>query len=549
MVPAIMTIAFTVVLSLLVGIIHHNSVHKQKQVNDLLLERYSNVIKTNINATNNFLNLLEIEWTQGNLTEEVFQEKVTSYLTNHPELINITWANADYEIKSVSPLQGNAHIIGLKIELPQPKAASRKAVKEKHTTYTKAYEALQGGSSFEAWIPVFKQDHVLGLFAAVYSSDKVIKNWIGVENYSNTHFSLVDHENVTITEIPYEDFKNKTTNSMVALDFLDNGLKLEVKSNIETPFTLLIMIIMILLSLLVLGITYSLCVLRSTKILLLKKEVMLTHQNRDLIAAKEKAEESDRLKSAFLTNMSHEIRTPMNGILGFASLLKAPNLKGKQQQQYIDIIEKSGARMLNIINNIISISKIETGQIDVYIQELNINDKIKHIHTLLKPDTDEKKLQFIFHSALPTEEAVIRTDNEKVYTILTNLVKNAIKYSHKGTIEFGYALDDTITPSEIQFYVKDAGIGIPENRQEAIFERFIQADIKDKMAYQGAGLGLSISKAYVERLGGRIWVESEVDKGSTFYFTLPYLKKIKESIEMKTEISNRDNQNREILIA
>ncbi len=239
----------------------------------------------------------------------------------------------------------------------------------------------------------------------------------------------------------------------------------------------------------------------------------------NLIIAKERAEESDRLKLAFLANMSHEIRTPMNGILGFAELLKEPGLTGETQQEYINIIEKAGARMLNIINDIVDISKIEAGLMNVNIKETDINERIEFVYIFFKPQVEEKGMQLFFKNTLSAKEATIRTDNEKFYSILTNLVKNAIKYSQEGTIEFGYLKKG----ATLEFYVKDAGIGIPKERQTAIFERFIQADITDKMALHGAGLGLSISKAYVKMLGGKIWVESEVGIGSTFYFTLPYL--------------------------
>lgn len=240
----------------------------------------------------------------------------------------------------------------------------------------------------------------------------------------------------------------------------------------------------------------------------------------ELLKVKDQAEESDRLKSAFLANMSHEIRTPMNGILGFAELLKEPNLTGEEHDMYLEIIEKSGIRMLNIINDIISISKIEAGLMKLYWEESNINEQIDFIYTFFKPEVEGKKIQFSCHKGLPSNEALIKTDREKLYAILTNLVKNAIKYSEKGSIELGY----TKKEKHLEFYVKDTGIGIPDYRQDAIFERFIQADIADKMAQQGAGLGLSISKAYVEMMGGKIWVDSEFGKGSTFYFTIPYLR-------------------------
>jgi PAS domain S-box-containing protein len=268
----------------------------------------------------------------------------------------------------------------------------------------------------------------------------------------------------------------------------------------------------------------------------------------ELLKAKEKAEESDRLKSAFLANMSHEIRTPMNGILGFADLLKTPGLTGKEQQRYIEIIEKSGTRMLNIINDIVDISKIEAGQMELHVMESNINKQIGYIYTFFKPEAEAKGINLFFKNPLLAKEAIIKTDGEKLYAILTNLVKNALKFTHKGSIELGYDLAVTNNHMTLlKFYVKDTGIGIPEDRLEAIFERFIQADIADEMAYQGAGLGLAISKAYVEMLGGKIWVESELGKGSTFYFTLPYkTEPEKKSIDGQHAPSEKNNNIRKL---
>lgn len=260
----------------------------------------------------------------------------------------------------------------------------------------------------------------------------------------------------------------------------------------------------------------------------------------ELMKSKDKAEESDRLKSAFLANISHEIRTPMNGILGFSELLKEPNLSGEEQQEFIRIIEKSGERMLNIINDIVDISKIESGIMSINVQNTNVNEILDFINDFFKHRIEEHGLQLICNSRLVDSECIIKTDKEKVYAILTNLIKNSIKYTNEGIIKFGVEKKD----SYLVFYVKDTGIGIPKERQDAIFERFIQADIADKMALQGAGLGLSISKAYVEMLGGKIWVESEEGKGSIFYFTIPCNFEIKDVSVYKDQGSLKRYSNR-----
>jgi PAS domain S-box-containing protein len=274
-----------------------------------------------------------------------------------------------------------------------------------------------------------------------------------------------------------------------------------------------------------------------THFLAIKEDITEKKQLIDnLILAKNKAEESDRLKSAFLANMSHEIRTPMNGILGFSELLKMPGLSGEQQQEYIKIIEKSGARMLNIINDIVEISKIESGIAKVNLTETQINQQTQQVYKTFKTQAEDKGIQITLLNGLPTDESLVITDRDKVNSVLTNLVKNAIKFTFHGSIEFGYNLKN----NELEFFVKDTGIGIPNDRQKAIFDRFVQADIADSRAFQGAGLGLSISKAFVEMLGGKIWVESESGNGSTFYFTIPHTTKSSNEISSETNIASNE---------
>jgi PAS domain S-box-containing protein len=244
---------------------------------------------------------------------------------------------------------------------------------------------------------------------------------------------------------------------------------------------------------------------------------------KELIISKEHAEESDRLKLAFLANMSHEIRTPMNGILGFTELLKAPQLSGEEQQEFIKIIEESGKRMLNIINDIISISKLESGQIEVSLSETNINEQIEYIHTFFKPEAKQKGIQLLISKELAFKDNFIKTDREKVYAVLINLVKNALKFTNEGSIEFGCEKKG----DSLEFFIKDTGMGISKSQKKIIFERFRQASETISRTHEGSGLGLAISKAYVEMLGGKIWVESEEGKGSIFYFTIPFLSESK----------------------
>ncbi len=233
--------------------------------------------------------------------------------------------------------------------------------------------------------------------------------------------------------------------------------------------------------------------------------------------AKEKAEESDRLKTAFLSNMSHEVRTPMNGIIGFTNLLKAADTDSENREKYISIIQMSCNRLLNLITDLINISEIETGQITVNIVEFNVKEVIEQLYAYFRQEIERKGLELYIDFSLIENTPMLKSDKDKVETILINLIKNAIKYTQKGSIQIGVKSINNI----VEFYVKDTGIGIPTKRLDAIFERFVQADIEDSMAFQGAGLGLSIAKSYAKILGGNLRVESEEETGSTFYLNLP----------------------------
>lgn len=238
----------------------------------------------------------------------------------------------------------------------------------------------------------------------------------------------------------------------------------------------------------------------------------------ELLNAKEKAEESDRLKTAFLNNMSHEIRTPLNGIVGFTDFMTLPDISQEERMYYSRIIHQNCNQLTSIIDDIIKISTIEAGQEVIREKKININETLNHLYAQFNIRIDSPDVIFNYKTSLEDEKAEILTDATKVIQVLSNLISNAIKFTSKGSIEFGYDLIE----NKLQFYVRDSGIGIESKYHDLIFERFRQVKTHSGKVYGGNGLGLAISKAYVELLGGKIWLTSILGIGTTFYFTLPY---------------------------
>jgi len=241
---------------------------------------------------------------------------------------------------------------------------------------------------------------------------------------------------------------------------------------------------------------------------------------KELKKAKEKAEDSDRLKTSFLANMSHEIRTPMNAIIGFTDLLADPDLTYEQREQFIEIINNSGNDLLHLIDDIIDIAKMEANQLKINTLDVNINAIIDDLFLLYKNKSknDKKNIEIIVHKALSNDNAIIRSDGNRIKQILQNLINNAFKFTSAGSIQFGYELKGKF----LQFFIKDTGIGIDEDLREIIFERFRQGSEGTVRKFGGTGLGLSISKGLVELLGGEIWLDTAYSEGSVFNFTLPY---------------------------
>jgi len=244
----------------------------------------------------------------------------------------------------------------------------------------------------------------------------------------------------------------------------------------------------------------------------------IQHINNDLILSKVKAEESDNLKSAFLANMSHEIRTPMNAIVGFSEFLLQPGASKTERDRYIHIIQASSQQLLSVISDIVDISKIEAGQISVESGLVDIKKLMNELLLTYKKLIGAKNLKLHLFTDQPDNLLQIQTDGNRIRQIFCNLLNNAIKFTKEGKIEFGYTTKENF----IEFFVKDSGIGIAPIDQSIVFKRFTQAKATEGKLIGGNGLGLSISKALVEKLGGTIHLDSELGIGSSFVFTIPY---------------------------
>lgn len=257
----------------------------------------------------------------------------------------------------------------------------------------------------------------------------------------------------------------------------------------------------------------------------------------ELIKAKEKAEESDRLKSSFLANLSHEVRTPMNAIIGFSDLLISGNVDYNKQIDYLKIINSSTYQLLNIVSDIVTMSKLEVQLEKANYSSFDLNRLMLDTLSVMQIEKDKKEsIELIYENKADSISNMISSDETKLKQILENLIKNALKYTESGKVSFGYKLNDK---NELEFFVSDTGLGIDNDKKEIIFERFRQADDSIAVKYGGNGLGLAIAKGYAELLGGKIWLinNSEIsanEKGARFYFTIPYI-----------PISKNENQQQE----
>ena len=263
--------------------------------------------------------------------------------------------------------------------------------------------------------------------------------------------------------------------------------------------------------------------IQSEELILHEEHLMelVNKRTKELVKAKEKAEESDKLKSAFLTNVSHEIRTPMNAIIGFSDLIALPDISDNERDKYLGIIQKSSSKLLNLIDDILDLSKIEVEKVNLHKVEFELKEAMLDF---LSRFSSQKKMniKLMYDNEGSNDQISIYTDQARFRQIMDNLLNNAFKFTDSGFVNFGFNIRDD---QKIEFYVKDTGIGISKDMQEKIFDRFRKIEDKNSKLYQGTGLGLAISKSLTEMLGGEIWLDSKYGNGSFFKFTLPYNKK------------------------
>lgn len=364
-------------------------------------------------------------------------------------------------------------------------------------------------------------------------------------------FSAQVSQEIAEISVMYETTQKEYQNNLLQANLEIEKIKLDRSKDIQR-FSILISLVVIVL------LIYTLILinkLRKNKREIERINKDLHNLNADLEKKVEKrtmelsdalikAEESDSLKSAFLSNMSHEVRTPMNGIIGFAKILEDDSLSQEERKGYIDIINRQGQNLLQIINDIISISKIESGQITINKSICNVNVILSDLYFMFDAKNfpnQTSKVELRIVKSLSDNRSSILTDPIRLEQILMNLIDNALKFTSEGYVEFGYSVD---SPREIKFFVKDTGIGIPLHQLERIFNRFYRYSNNERSLSSGTGLGLSISKALSQLLGGELTVESKVGVGSTFTLTIPYIPIDSTLIKSKNEqiISNISNK-------
>ena len=393
-----------------------------------------------------------------------------------------------------------------------------------HTDNLNKFSGLPANMEFN-----YKQNHLTFESIGIsHTAADNVKYKYKLENFDDDWNPVTKATSITYTNVPPGEyvFKVKSCNN----DGIWNLDPVELAFKIYSPFWstwwFRVLAVFIAAGMIYGYFTYRFKSIKAQKLKLEnqvdKKTLELKHEAQERKAAQIRAEESDKLKTAFLANMSHEIRTPVNAIVGFSDLLRDPELNLNDRDLYLDYITNGGKALLTLINDIIDISKIEAGQVRIAKEGCSLESIMMELYMMFGEEIKKKgksKIELKIEQATQTRKMAVITDPYRLKQVMSNLISNAIKFTNSGSIEFGYKVQDE---DNLLFFVKDTGIGIPEDKTEIIFHRFRQIEDAFTKNYYGTGLGLAISKKLTSLMGGEMWVESVSGEGSVFYFTLPF---------------------------